>query len=220
MSLEDIRNYINQIRRNSADQELDENSVLTNPYDQFSRWFEEAVNAQILDPFAMIVSTVSEIGYPSTRTVYMRDISESGIVFYTNYNSQKGKEIINNPMVSLLFLWVELDRQIRIAGRAEKASDKLSDAYFASRPRESQIGAWASNQSEVLTGRQQLMDSYNYYEEKFKNLNVPRPENWGGFVVVPEKFEFWQGRPNRLHDRIAYFKERESENWEIKRLSP
>ena len=220
MSLEEIRNYINDIRRHSADQPLDENTVSADPFDQFSKWFEEAVQAQILDPFAMIVATVSEINYPSVRTVYMRDISEKGIVFYTNYNSQKGKEIINNPMVSLLFLWVEVDRQIRIFGRAEKAPEKMSDAYFAGRPRESQIGAWSSNQSEVIESRHELLKNFAYYEEKFNGLEVPRPENWGGFLVVPEKFEFWQGRPNRLHDRIAYFRDAESGLWEIKRLAP
>lgn len=220
MSLEEIRNYINDIRRNSADQELDESSVFSYPFDQFSKWFEEAVHAQILDPFAMIVSTVSEMGYPSTRTVYMRDISEKGIVFYTNYNSQKGRELIDNPMISLLFLWVELDRQIRITGKAEKVPVKMSDDYFAGRPRESQLGAWASHQSEILASREELLKNYRYYEEKFKNLPVPRPEKWGGFLIVPDKFEFWQGRPNRLHDRIAYYKNQSGGEWIIKRLSP
>ena len=220
MSMEEIRTYVNSLRRASADQPLDENAVSSNPYDQFAKWFEEAVNAQILDPFAMVIATVSEIGFPSCRTVYMRDISEEGIVFYTNYNSQKGKEITNNAMVSMLFLWVELDRQIRIFGRAERVSQKQSDEYFASRPRESQIGSWASDQSEVIENRQVLKDKFSYYEEKFKDLNVPRPENWGGFLTRPEKFEFWQGRPNRLHDRIVYLKDQESGQWNIQRLSP
>ena len=220
MSLEDIRNYINDIRHQSANQPLNEGSVKDNPFDQFSVWFEEAVNAQILDPFAMIVSTVSEIGYPSMRTVYMRDISEDGIVFYTNYNSQKGRDIRNNPSTALLFLWVELERQIRISGSVERVSPKMSDEYFAGRPRESQLGAWASNQSDEIQDRQILVDSYKYYEEKFKGLEVPRPENWGGYVVHPEKFEFWQGRPSRLHDRIAYFRDNLQAPWEIKRLSP
>lgn len=220
MSLEEIRNYINEVRRSFSDKPLQENSVLPNPFDQFSVWFEDAVNAQILDPYAMVVSSVSEIGIPSGRAVYMRDISKEGIVFYTNYNSQKGKEILNNSAVSLLFLWIEIDRQIRINGRAEKLSSKLSDDYFSTRPRESQLGTWCSAQSEVISGREELMEKYSAYEEKFKGVEIPRPENWGGFIVRPEIFEFWQGRPNRLHDRIIYTKDATANTWLTKRLSP
>ncbi len=220
MSLEDISNYINEVRRSFSDKALLEDDVSRDPYDQFSKWFEEAVSAQILDPFAMILASVSEIGYPSCRTVYMRDISNEGIVFYTNYNSQKGKEIFNNPMVSVIFLWTEIDRQIRIAGRAEKVSAKISDTYFNGRPRESQLGTWSSDQSEIIDNREVLNDRYKYYEEKFKGLDIPRPENWGGFIIKPEKFEFWQGRPNRLHDRIVYYKESSGEGWTINRLAP
>jgi len=220
MSLEEIRSYINSLRRASADQPLDEQAVSADPFEQFEKWFEEAVNVQILDPFAMVLTTVSEIGYPSARVVYMRDISKDGIIFYTNYLSQKGKEITNNPMVSMLFFWGEIERQIRIFGSAEQLTAKQSDEYFASRPRESQIGAWSSDQSEIISNREELEEKFNYYSEKFKGLNVPRPENWGGFIVRPEKFEYWQGRPNRLHDRIAYLKNAESDSWDIKRLSP
>jgi len=220
MSLEDISNYINEVRRSFADQPLVEDAVDENPYNQFSRWFEEAVNAQILDPFAMVLASVSEIGYPSCRAVYMRDISTDGLIFYTNYNSQKGKEIQDNPMVSALFLWTEIDRQIRIAGKAEKVPVKTSDAYFKSRPRESQLGAWSSDQSDIIENRDVLNDRYKYYEGKFKGLDIPRPENWGGFIIKPEKFEFWQGRPNRLHDRITYYYDTSNKSWTIKRLSP
>ena len=220
MSLEEIRSYINSLRRTSADQPLDEQEVSHDPFDQFEKWFEEAVNVQILDPFAMVLATVSEIGYPSTRVVYMRDISKDGLTFYTNFSSQKGKEIINNPMVSMLFFWGEIERQIRVFGSAEKLTEKQSDEYFASRPRESQLGAWSSDQSEIIQSRIELEEKYEYYNEKFKGLNVPRPENWGGFIVKPEKFEFWQGRPNRLHDRIAYLRNNETKAWDIKRLAP
>lgn len=220
MSLEEVRSYINDLRRSFSDKELSEKSVDADPVKQFSVWFEEAVNAQILDPFAVIVSSVSEIGYPSSRTVYMRDISKDGVVFYTNYGSQKGKEIINNPMVSLLFLWIEVDRQIRINGKAEKVPAKVSDKYFAGRPRESKLAAWASDQSAIIEGRESLQERYDYYEAKFKGIEVPRPENWGGFIVKPERFEFWQGRPNRMHDRIVYLPSENEEKWNIHRLAP
>ena len=150
----------------------------------------------------------------------MRDITKDGITFYTNYSSQKGKEITNNPMVSMLFFWGELERQVRIFGRCERLTVKQSDEYFAARPRESQIGAWSSEQSEIIQSRSELEDKFVYYDEKFKGLDVPRPENWGGFIVRPEKFEFWQGRPKRLHDRIAYLRSIDSDAWSIKRLSP
>ena len=220
MSLEDISNYVSDIRRSFAGQPLSEASVSKDPYEQFSMWFEDAVGAQIMDPFAMILASVSEIGYPSCRTVYMRSINDEGIIFHTNYSSQKGKEILNNPMVSAIFLWSEVDRQIRIAGRAEKVSVKVSDAYFKSRPRESQLGAWSSDQSEIIENREALIERYDYYEQKFKGLEIPRPENWGGFNIKPEKFEFWQGRPNRLHDRIMYLKDTSNEEWTIQRLAP
>lgn len=220
MSLEEIRTYINDIRRKSADRALDEDSVTGDPFEQFSVWFDEAVGAQVPDPFAMAIATVSEIGYPSVRMVYMRDINEDGIIFYTNFRSQKGKDILGNRAVSILFHWDELERQIRIAGRAEKVSDKVSDAYFASRPRESQLGAWSSEQSERLENRAVLEGKYQYYKEKFNDLPVPRPEHWGGFLIRPIRFEFWQGRPNRLHDRVVYTRENLESNWEISRVAP
>ena len=220
MSFEEIRSYVNSLRRESSDKPLDENAVKQNPLDQFALWYEESVNTQALETNAMVLATVSEIGYPSTRVVYMRDIDENGVIFYTNYNSQKGKEVANNPAVSLLFFWGELERQVRIFGKASKVSAKISDEYFASRPRESQIGAWSSDQSNKIEARSTLKEKYEYYSDKFKDLSVPRPENWGGFQVMPEKFEFWQGRPNRLHDRIIYLKSPETNEWEISRLAP
>jgi len=220
MSFEELRTYINTLRRESSDKPLDEQHVCSNPLEQFALWYEESVNTQALETNAMTLATVSEIGYPSTRIIYMRDIDENGVIFYTNYNSQKAKEIINNPAVSLLFFWAELERQVRIFGRALKVPEKISDEYFASRPRESQIGAWSSDQSAEIEGRSTLIEKFEYYSEKFKDLDVPRPENWGGFQVIPEKFEFWQGRPNRLHDRILYLKSNEADEWTISRLAP
>ncbi|HRP59582.1 MAG TPA: pyridoxal 5'-phosphate synthase, partial [Vicingus sp.] len=154
--MEDLRNYLNQIRRDFADKPLEEQSVNDNPFLQFSVWFEEAVNAQLLDPYAMLISTVDEIGLPHSRVVYLRNISDEGMVFYTNYNSQKGKNISASNKIAITFFWVELERQIRIEGTVKKVSEELSDKYFAARPRESQLGAWASNQSETIKNRAEL----------------------------------------------------------------
>ncbi len=215
---EDITNYLNEIRRDFAGQPFDEDCVNKNPIEQFSVWFEEAVNAQLLDPYAMSISTVDFNGQPSTRIVYMRGIKDGGFVFYTNYNSSKGKDLTENNLVSLNFFWGELERQIRIEGEVERVSEDDSDTYFAQRPRESQIGAWASNQSEELTDRNALEKKVSHYTEKFKDVDVPRPEHWGGYIVKPTKIEFWQGRANRLHDRIVYTKS--DNDWKQSRLSP
>lgn len=218
--MEDLRNYINSIRRDFADKPLDETSLSNNPYQVFEEWFEQAVQSQILDPYAMVIATTGKDMQPTLRTVYMRDISPDGLIFYTNYNSKKGENLAENNKIACLFLWVELDRQIKIEGFAEKVSPEKSDAYFASRPRESCIGAWASNQSEVIESRKVLEDKLKLYEEKFKGLEkIPRPDYWGGYIIKPHAFEFWQGRPSRLHDRIR-FELNEGNNWVKKRLSP
>ena len=215
---EDIVNYLNEIRRDFAGKPLNEDSVNKNPMEQYTLWFEEAVNAQLLDPYAMSITTVNSSGQPSTRIVYMRGIKDEGFIFYTNYNSGKGKDLEQNKKVSLNFFWGELERQIRVEGEVVKVSDEDSDAYFSQRPRESQIGAWASSQSEELSDRNELEEKVAYYTEKFKDIDIPRPEHWGGYIVNPTKIEFWQGRPNRLHDRIVYTKN--GNDWKQSRLSP
>ncbi len=219
MSLEEVKNYMNSIRRDFADRPLNEDSVKSNPFEQYAIWFEEAVNAQLLDPYAMNLSTADAKGKPSSRIVYLRDIIDEGIVFYTNYNSQKGKNLQDNPAASALIFWSELERQVRFEGRVEKVSAEISDKYFAARPKESKIGAWASHQSDVLSDRMQLEEQVKFFTEKFKDSEeVPRPEFWGGYRLIPTRVEFWQGRPSRLHDRIIYLKK--ENDWEIVRVNP
>ena len=218
MSLEEIRGYMNQVRRDFADRPLTEESVESNPFKQYAVWFEEAVNSEILDPFAMCLSTVGLNNQPSSRIVYMRDILDDGFVFYTNYSSQKGKELLSTPKAALNLHWGELERQIRIEGDVVKVSEEVSDKYFAARPKKSQIGAWASAQSDVLTTREELEQHVLKYTARFKDIEVDRPKHWGGYVLKPTKIEFWQGRASRLHDRIVYNKE--GAEWKLRRLSP
>jgi len=215
---EDIVNYLNGIRRDFSGKPLTEASVHEDPLEQYAIWFEEAVDAQLLDPYAMSLTTVSNCGQPSTRIVYMRGIKSEGFVFYSNYKSDKGRDLAVNNKVALNFFWGELERQIRIEGEVEKISEADSDAYFAKRPRESQIGAWSSSQSEEITDRKQLEAQVAFYANKFEGKEVPRPAHWGGYVVKPTKVEFWQGRASRLHDRIIYTKN--GNGWKQSRISP
>jgi pyridoxamine 5'-phosphate oxidase len=216
--IEDIQNYLNEIRRDFMKQSLNENDVKKSPYEQFAKWFEEAVNSQILDPYAMTISTVDAHCRPSSRVVYLRDISENGMIFYTNYLSRKGHDLARHPSISVNFYWAELERQIRIEGSVSKVPEEKSDEYFAKRPRESQIGAWASEQSNEIANRNYLEERVKYFTEKFKDQPVPRPPHWGGYLIQPHYFEYWQGRPNRLHDRIVY--QLHENEWKIKRLAP
>lgn len=218
MSLEEVRNYINTVRREFANKPLSKADLHENPMEQFAKWMEEAVNAQILDPYAMCLSTVNAAGKPSSRIVYWRDVADNGFVLYTNYNSRKGIEIAANPYVGLNFHWSELDRQIRIEGPIRKVSKENSDAYWATRPRESRIGAWASAQSSIVSTPEQLQNSVKELEAKFGDGDIPRPAHWGGYVVIPERLEFWQGRPSRLHDRFVYIKS--GDEWAMEQLSP
>lgn len=205
------------MRENYALASLLENEVFTDPMQQFQSWFQESVNAQIKEPNAFVLATASSDGTPDARTVLLKGIHEEGFVFYTNYESAKGQQIQSNPKATMLFLWLDLERQIRITGSVSKQDEMLSKKYFESRPKDSQIGAIASPQSKVIPDRQFLEEKFKEVSTDF-NENPYFPDNWGGYVIKPEKFEFWQGRPNRLHDRILYTF---AENvWNISRLAP
>ena len=214
-----IREYIENLRRDYLGEELEEATVNRDPIKQFEKWLEAAIKAELPDPHAMAVATAASSGRPSARVVLLRGFDHTGFSFYTNYQSRKGTDIFENPYAAAVFFWHELDRQVRIEGTIKKSSDTDSDKYFQSRPRENQIAAWASNQSEVIANRAELEKRFSGFERKFKNQTVPRPDNWGGFKIEPERFEFWQGRPGRLHDRIQYTLN-ERGIWEICRLAP
>ncbi len=216
--MESTSKEINKLRLEYSKEILDEKMVNSNPIVQFDLWMKEALNADIPEPHAMNVSTVSKEGKPSSRIVLLRNFSENGFVFYTNYNSKKGNDISENNSAAINFFWPQLERQIRIEGKLQKVDSKISDEYFASRPHDSQLGAWASNQSEVLKNRQELEEKFAALEKKFAGINVPRPEHWGGYCLVPDSIEFWQGRPSRIHDRIKFTSV--NNEWKIERLSP
>jgi pyridoxamine 5'-phosphate oxidase len=193
-----------------------EKDAAASPFDQFSAWFDQALAARVPEPNAMTLATVDGRGRPSARIVLVKGADERGFVFYTNYESRKGHELAGNPYASLLFFWQPLERQIRIEGRIEKAADAESDAYYNSRPLGSRIGAWASKQSQPVT-REELEETTRRFEQQYGE-QPPRPAHWGGYRLVPERFEFWQGRPSRLHDRLVY--ERAGAAWTIGRISP
>lgn len=200
--------------------ELKEEQLKENPIDFFKDWYREAMEAVVPEYNAMIVSTVDIEGRPSSRVVLLKSIEEEGFVFFSNYNSQKAKELNDNKWVAANFYWSKLERQIRIQGEIEKISEEASEAYFSIRPRGSQLGAWISNQSEVINSREVLENKYKEIEAQYKNQDVPKPPHWGGFLIKVQKIEFWQGRPNRLHDRFLYEKDSKKEGWKIVRLSP
>ncbi|HMP28452.1 MAG TPA: pyridoxamine 5'-phosphate oxidase [Saprospiraceae bacterium] len=207
------------MRVNYAMKALDIVDVDPNPIVQFQIWFDEAKQAQIKEPNAMILATVDADNAPDTRTVLLKGIENNGFVFYTNYHSTKGTQLKNNDQCALTFLWLDLERQIRIKGNCNKVEQAVTDAYFQSRPRDSQIGAWTSPQSKVISSRKELEDLFIANVEKFKDIAViPTPNFWGGYCVIPKEIEFWQGRPNRLHDRLKY--QRVGDSWEIVRLAP
>ena len=209
---------IASIRKEYTKEKLDTGTISADPISQFDRWFQEAVTAEIPEPNAMNLATLNASGRPSSRTVLLKGIEQLKFVFFTNYQSQKGKELEQSPVCALTFFWPELERQVRIEGTVQRIDPKRSDEYFKSRPRGAQIGAWSSPQSTPIENRSILEERYKQMEDRFKNSEVPRPNQWGGYEVDPVSIEFWQGRPNRLHDRILYL--RAGNAWEIRRLAP
>lgn len=211
---------IADLRQNYTLGGLVEADVDTDPLKQFQIWFQQALDADLLEPNAMTLATATPDGKPTARIVLLKEVSERGFVFYTNYESQKGQQLITNPYAALVFLWDKLERQVRIEGEVEQLSPQESEAYFRSRPRASQLGAWASEQSGVIASRevleQKLADLQAQYQD---DSAIPRPEHWGGFRVIPNRIEFWQGRPSRLHDRLVY-NWQDNGSWQLTRLAP
>ncbi len=205
------------IRTEYSKQSLNKKEVDKNAIVQFNKWFEEAIQSNVLEPNAMNLATVSTNGKPSARIILLKGLENDAFVFYTNYESQKGKELVENPYAALTFFWPELERQVRITGIVEKVSEETSEKYFHSRPRKSQLGAWASKQSTVVKKREIITNFLQKYITEFAQ-EVPRPPFWGGYQLTPDSIEFWQGRPSRLHDRIRYTKE--DGKWIIERLAP
>lgn len=210
---------IADIRRDYMRHSLDENNTIDNPIDQFRSWFAEALQSQVAEPNAMTLATADSEGHPSARIVLLKGIEDKGFVFYTNYESRKGHELLSNPNAALVFFWPELERQVRIEGTVEKVSEAESYEYFRSRPFESRIGAWVSHQSSIVENRAALEQRYSELSEQYsENKDVPLPPFWGGYILYPVRIEFWQGRPGRLHDRIQYTVD--SGVWTRARLSP
>lgn len=206
------------IRRDFTLKTLDENDAIPNPIEMFERWFNEAVESEVLEPNAMNLATATPDGRPSSRIVLLKQIKPAGFIFFTNYDSKKAQQIAANKYCALDFVWNELERQVRIEGTVEKISSEESDSYFEVRPTKSKLGAWASPQSQVIPNREYLEKLVIDFESKFANKIITRPDNWGGYIVKPFLIEFWQGRKSRLHDRIQYTLT--NKEWKIERLAP
>lgn len=213
-----IRPEIASLRTEYSLKTLNETEVLPHPVLQFQSWFQEAVACEVEEVNAMTLATATKTGMPSARIVLLKSVDENGFVFFTNYHSRKGKQLTENPQAALVFFWKELQRQVRIEGKVEVLNEKDSDEYFYSRPYGSRLGAWASPQSEPISNRTVLEERLHEYELHFGE-NIPRPPYWGGFLVKPFVMEFWQGRPNRLHDRIEYQLQL-PDTWKLQRLAP
>lgn len=213
-------NLIQNLREDYRASTLEIEGAKDNPLDQFEIWFAEALKAEVPEPNAMTLATATSEGTPSARIVLLKKYDEEGFVFYTNYGSRKGRELLLNPQAALVFCWLDLQRQIRIEGQVEMLTKEASLAYFQSRPKSSQIGAWVSNQSQLTKGdRSELIAKELELKERFKELEqLPLPDNWGGFRIIPKNYEFWQGRTSRLHDRIFY--EKNGAEWRKVRLAP
>jgi pyridoxamine 5'-phosphate oxidase len=209
---------ISSIRKDYQLKSLSEKDVKQDPYAQFAQWWDEAVASEIDEVNAMTLATITAEGKPSARIVLLKGFDANGFVFFTNYESNKGQQLSANPYASLVFFWKELERQVRVEGTVVKVSDQESDDYFHSRPQGSQLGAIASPQSRIIEGRSIIEKNLENLQEQYKGAVIPRPSHWGGYRVVPESIEFWQGRSSRLHDRIKYL--RQSNEWKIFRLAP
>jgi len=206
------------LRKDYALSSLSEADVDPDPIRQFDRWFVDALTAQVLEPNAMTLATATRDGVPSARIVLLKGVDARGFVFFTDYRSRKGAELSENPLAALTFLWKEIERQVRIAGAVSRVSSAESESYYRSRPLGSRLGAWASHQSAVIPSRADLEQRLHEVTERFAAGDVPLPAHWGGFRVVPDEIEFWQGRTNRLHDRLRY--RRDESGWALERLSP
>lgn len=210
---------IADLRQEYSLQRLNKTDAHPNPFEQFTVWFDQAVAAKLPEPNAMTLATATPDGKPSARMVLLKGYDERGFVFYTNYKSRKGQQLLANPWGAIAFWWTQLERQVRIEGQIEQVSAEESDAYFHSRPQDSQLGAWASEQSQVIDSREVLEQRLQQLKKEYETKTIPRPPYWGGFRLIPVAIEFWQGRPSRLHDRLLYQRTAEG-SWMIQRLSP
>jgi pyridoxamine 5'-phosphate oxidase len=210
---------IADLRRDYTQFGMSETDVDRDPLRQFQNWFDTSVAANILEPNAMTLATVTPDGKPDARIVLLKGLDARGFVFYTNFLSRKGKELAVNPQATLVFLWAELERQVRVEGVVERVSNEEADAYFHSRPLGSQLGAWASTQSEIIPDRAYLEERHQELAKEYADREIPRPSHWGGYRVIPDGIEFWQGRTSRLHDRLRYDREGD-DNWIVRRLAP
>lgn len=214
-----MKQTVADLRVNYSRSTLEIDDVDINPIIQFEKWFQQAINAEVKEPNAMVLSTCGKDGMPESRVVLLKGFEQRGFTFFTNYKSDKSRQLLENENCSLLFVWLDLERQVRIKGRASKLSEKDSEIYFHSRPRESQIGAWTSPQSVEIPDRNYLEGLFEEKKLKFRDTDIiPLPDFWGGYLIEPIEIEFWQGRENRLHDRLSY--KHEGENWKIVRLAP